>query len=329
MSESTAELSAGLSEVLTAHLGRPVTVGALHRLAGGSSHETWGFVATGGTGANPLEPIPLVLRREFERSLLDTDVRAEYDLLRALHTAGVPVPEPWLCVTADSPLGLPFMVMERVEGTDLRKDLARGPERNLVTLGAQVVELQNRIHGVDPAGVPGLDREWGAEHEVARWSAVVEAAKAGPEPLLVTALAWLRTNAPAPQEPCLVHGDFKANNLLISPAGELTVIDWEMTHLGDPVEDLAWTMLWRTGWDVIDGLHTAAGYVAAYTAATGRAVEEPRLRFWRVFALAKLWGIFLTGMAAEQVRPNLRLMGRSTAWLADQIASELLAAVQA
>jgi aminoglycoside phosphotransferase (APT) family kinase protein len=324
MTSSTAELSAALDQVLTAHLGRPVTVGGLRRLAGGSSHETWGFVATGADG-----PIPLVLRREFERSLLDTDVRAEYELLRALRSAGLPVPEPWLCVTAGSPLGLPFMVMERVEGTDLRKDLARGPERNLVSLGAAVVELQGRIHGVNPDDVPGLEGEWGAEHEVGRWSAVIEAAKAGPEPLLATALAWLRTNPPARGEPCLVHGDFKANNLLISPAGELTVLDWEMTHLGDPVEDLAWTMLWRTGWDVVGGLHTAAGYVAAYTAATGRAVEEARLQFWRVFALVKLWGIFLTGMAPEQVRPNLRLMGRSTTWLAEAVATELLAAVRA
>jgi aminoglycoside phosphotransferase (APT) family kinase protein len=124
-----------------------------------------------------------------------------------------------------------------------------------------------------------------------------------------------------------VHADFKANNLLISPEGKLTVIDWELAHPGDPVEDLAWTMLWRTQWDVVGGLHTAAAYVAAYTSLTGRQVEPQVLRFWRVFSLLKLWAMFLQGMATENVRPQLRLLGRAIVWLADQMATELLEAV--
>ncbi len=125
----------------------------------------------------------------------------------------------------------------------------------------------------------------------------------------------------------LVHADFKANNLLISPEGRLKVIDWELAHPGDPVEDLAWTMLWRTQWDVVGGLHTPEGFVSAYTSLTGRQVKPEVLKFWRVFSLVKLWAMFLQGMATENVRPQLRMLGRATVWLADEMARELLEAV--
>ncbi len=329
MTASSAVLSAGLDQVLSAHLGRLVTVAGLCRLAGGSSHETWGFVATGGEA-----PVPLVLRQEFERGLLDTDIGAEYALLCGLHDAGIPVPEPWLCATDDSPLGLPFMIMARVEGTDLRKDLAHADHgRDVVALGRQAVELQARIHAVDTARLPGLESEWGPGHEVRRWSAVIDAAQKNLErpdvdPLLATALTWLRVNEPAPVAPCLVHGDFKANNLLVSATGALTLIDWELAHLGDPVEDLAWTMLWRTEWDVVGGLHTVAGYLEAYAHLTGRPVDSDHLRFWRIFSLVKLWAMFITGMTGDRVRPTLRLLGRAAVALADRMAHELTEAVR-
>lgn len=317
-------LGNGLAEVLGAHLGHPVGIDGLRPLSGGSSHETWGFELADGNTV-----IPLILRREVERGMLDPDVGSEYQLLCALHDAGVPVPRPWLCAVADSPLGLPFMIMERVLGTDLRKDLARTEHgRDLASLAAAAVALQAQLHEVEAARLPGLEQDFGPAHEVDRWSAVIDAAVLDPRlprphPLLATALTWLRVVAPEPGPAHLVHGDFKANNLLISPAGALTVIDWELAHLGDPVEDLAWTMLWRTGWDVVGGLHTEAGYVEAYTHLTGRQVNPERLHFWRVFSLVKLWAIFLTGMSGEAPRPTLRLMGRATVWLADQLAQEL------
>lgn len=321
----TADLAADLAAVLGEHLGRPVGVEGLRRLSGGTSHETWGFTLSSGETADT----ELVLRREFTQGTLDTDVRSEFELLSALYSAGVAVPGPWLYADVDSPLGLPFMVMTRAEGTDLRKDLARaGAGRDRAALAARAVAVQAAIHAVPVAALPtlpGPDGTPGAGRELRRWCAVIETAKAHLEPLLATALTWLRVHEPPAVAPVLVHADFKANNLLISPAGELTVLDWEMAHLGDPVEDLAWTMLWRTEWDITGGLTTAEDYVAAYTALTRRQVEPATLLWWRVFSLVKLWAIFLTGMAGASPRPTLRLMGRATVWLADEIARELLA----
>jgi aminoglycoside phosphotransferase (APT) family kinase protein len=316
----TQDLAADLAGVLTEHLGRPVTISGLKRLAGGSSHETWGFDAMD----DSLEQIPLVLRREFHSGMLDTDVAAEFGLLSTLFEAGVPVPRPWLFATTDSALGTPFMVMERAQGTDLRKDLARPDcDRDLMSLATQAVEVIASIHAV-PAGNLGLGAVWGPKHEIAKWTAVIEAAKFELDPLLATALAWLKCHLPPSVPAVLVHADFMANNLLISPEGRLKVIDWELAHPGDPIEDLAWTMLWRTEWDIVGGLHTPESYVSAYTSLTGRQVAPEVLRFWRVFSLVKLWAMFLQGMTTENVRPQLRMLGRATVWLADQMAQELL-----
>lgn len=318
----TQDLAAGLTEVLTGHLGRPVTVSGLRRLAGGSSHETWALDAAATDG----DVLPLVLRREFHSGMLDTDVRVEFTLLKTLFDAGVPVPEPWLYAVEDSALGTPFMIMERAPGTDLRKDLARPDcDRDLLGLGAQAVEVIARIHTV-PATDLGLDATWGPAHEIDRWVAVIEAAKFDLDPLLATAITWLRCHLPPAVPAVLVHADFKANNLLISPEGRLTVIDWELAHPGDPVEDLAWTMLWRTPWDIVGGLHTPEAFVAAYTSLTDRQVNVEVLRFWRVFSLLKLWAMFLQGMATQDPRPQLRLLGRAIVWIADQMATELLEA---
>lgn len=315
----TTDLAADLAGVLSEHLGRPVTVAGLKRLAGGSSHETWAFDAVPTIG----DVIPLVLRREFAAGMLETDVEAEFELLRALFDAGVPVPEPLLYAVQDSPLGLPFMVMTRAPGMDLRKDLAR-PDctRDRAALATETVQLLARIHAMP------VDGEYGPAHEIERWTAVIEATKLDLDPLLATALTWLGRNLPPAVAPVLVHGDLKANNLLISPDGRLTVIDWELAHPGDPVEDLAWTMLWRTEWDVVGGLHGPESFVAAYAELTGRQIETTVLRFWRLFSLVKLWAMFLQGMTTENARPQLRMLGRATVWLADQLAQELLEAVE-
>lgn len=326
----SSDLATGLAAVLSEHLGRSVRVAGLTRLAGGSSHETWAFDATV-TSFDEGHPQhdgvwPLILRREFDSGMLDTDVRGEFTLLSALVEVGVPVPGPWLFGAEDSALGTPFMVMERAAGTDLRKDLARGDgDRDLDSVAAQALDVLARIHAVPVTGLRLPDPS-GADHEIARWVAVIESAKCEVDPLLATAITWLRHNLPPVTDPVLVHADFKANNLLISPSGQLTVIDWELAHLGDPVEDLAWTMLWRTRWDVVGGLLPAADFVARYEALTRRQVSSAVLQFWRIFSLLKLWAMFLQGMATPHPRPQLRLLGRASVWIADEIATQLLEA---
>lgn len=317
----TGGLAAALETYLGARLGRGVKVSGLSRLAGGASHETWAF-----TLDDPVDgELRLVLRKVAEDGPLDGDLNAEFDLLTALYADGLPVPRPYWCEVGDSPLERPFLVIERVDGSDVRKVLAdpvRTPDR--AALGANLVRLQARIHATPPRA------EWGTGSppaaEVEHWAAAA-AATGRVGPLVDAAIGRLRADAPAPGRAGLVHGDFKANNLLFGRSGAVTVLDWELAHLGDPIEDLAWTMLWTTRFDLVGGLLPAAEYVRAYEAASGTAVDPDRLAFWHLFALVKLAAILLAGCAepagGRPVRPSMQLLGRAVVHLEHRIADAL------
>lgn len=302
------DLRSALGEFVRDRLESEVAVRGLRRMAGGTGHETWAFDVCDTAGRTSHE---LVLRRDIELGMLDSDPRREFELLTALHAAGVPVPRPCWCVTEDSPLGLPFVIMERLEGTDVRKHLAANPDLDRRALGLLLVGLQAKLHRLDwRARLPSSIADSSCSSELDRWAGALAAATGDPGPLLAAALDWLRAHPPVAENRRLVHGDFKTNNLMVGVGGTITVLDWELAHLGDPIEDLAWTMLWTTGHDLVGGLLTPDDYVAAYQAETGCPVDPAALLYWRLFALVKLAAIFLTGVSRGG-SPTLMLMGRA------------------
>lgn len=322
---------ASLGDFVSTRLGRAVTVTGLRRLAGGTAHETWGFEVRDGTGSRLHE---LILRRDFDRGMLDTDLEAEFRLLRALWSAGVPVPRPWWCITEQSPLTQPFMIVDRVEGTDLRKHLAANPDVDRHRMGHKLVELQCAVHRLDRSvdlgravdlGGPAVGSV-GPDGELANWTELINTSGVEPGPLVNAATDWLERHVPDTAPAQLVHGDFKTNNLLFGADGEITILDWELAHLGDPVEDVAWTMLWTTRTDLVGGLLSAREYRAAYEECSGTELDSGALLFWRIFALVKLAAIFLTGVAsgAADRRPTLLLIGRGLYHLEVEL-GELLA----
>jgi aminoglycoside phosphotransferase (APT) family kinase protein len=311
------ELRAALASVVRERCNSPVSVHGLRKMTGGTGRETWAFDigdAPPGTATRPM-----VLRRNIERGMLDGDPQAEFELLSELDDAGYPVPRPWWCVTADSPLEYPFMILERLSGTDIRKHLASHPEVDRLQLGRTLVGLQARLHRLDwKAQLPSVAAEAARMSgptvsltQLDRWADAIEVATSDPGPLLATALDWLRAESPRITQPRLVHGDFKTNNLIFDDDGVVTVLDWELAHLGDPIEDLGWTLLWSTQFDLVGGLLTEAEYLAAYEAESGSPIDPDALRYWRLFALVKLAAMFLTGAARGGSRPTLQLMGRA------------------
>lgn len=331
------DIESALRTYLTGQCGAPVQVSALRLLAGGASHETWSFDALLASG----ECLPLILRRSFAHGLLDGMFESEFDppfehalasefaLLRALHRAKLPVPQPRWCAASNTELATPFMIVERAAGADLRKVLAvkdgllaqRAPGRQAHgrhELGMALVRIQAGIHAMvwqDHLGdILPAPAEHGALREVERWARAIEAPPRKSRPLLAAALGWLRTNPPDISHVCLLHGDFKTNNLVFED-GRATVLDWEMAHLGDPVEDLAWTTLWSTRDDLVGGLLSKAEYLAAYEVATGNRIEPARFFYWEMFSYVKLAAIFIAGARptpdGEPARPLLALLGRA------------------
>lgn len=316
-----------LADALCRYIGhewaREVAVDGLRRLAGGTAHETWAFDLRDRTSG---ESHQLVLRRDVEGGMLDGDLAVEFKLLKAVCRVGVAVPRPWWYAGAGSPLERPFVILSRVPGTDIRKHLAAHPMIDRRRLGHELVRLQCRVHELDErvAGLPDRLPRRGPEGALDHWSGLLERSGIEPGPLLSVALTWLRGHVPPSSPLCLVHGDFKTNNLLFGTDGGISVLDWELAHLGDPVEDLAWTMVWTTQFDLVGGLLPADDYLAAYRERSGKFLDENRLMFWRILALVKLAAIFLTGLSrGGHARPTLHLMGRGLHHIEAELADRL------
>lgn len=310
-SDGVGMIRAGLLSALRPDVPGLSAIANIRRLSGGSSHETWAFDAEtdGGT-------VPLILRREFASAMFDMGLDLEYALLARLHEAGTPVPRPLIVQTGPSALERPFMVIERVPGQDIRKVMAGGSSpRSRAELGRALVAQQARLHALDPAIVPPAMRDAAAcpvRRELTRWQSEIEAS-GRTTPLLAIAGRWLSDNLAEPSRAAIVHGDFKANNILLDEQGRPVIIDWELAHLGDPLEDLAWTMLWNSRDDLVGGMLSPEAYIAAYEAESGIPVDPARLDFWKIFSLVKLAAIFLKGIKAQGAspRPMLLLLGQA------------------
>ena len=126
-----------------------------------------------------------------------------------------------------------------------------------------------------------------------------------PDPAITAALVWLRRHVPSCDEITLVHGDFRLGNFLVERDGDgarLTgVLDWEMVHLGDPLEDLAWCAVAAVARAAPTSRAASLPpeeMAAAYAARGGRTVDPERLRFYDVLTLVKMIAIMLTGIRA-------------------------------
>jgi aminoglycoside phosphotransferase (APT) family kinase protein len=119
-------------------------------------------------------------------------------------------------------------------------------------------------------------------------------------PVFELGFRWLRQNAPAElAQYRLVHGDFRNGNMIFGSNGVRAVLDWEVAHIGDPAEDLAWICAppWRFGQldHPVGGLGSRQQLFEAYEAATGERVDPARVHYWEVMGSLR-WGVGCAGM---------------------------------
>ncbi|HEX5616653.1 MAG TPA: phosphotransferase family protein [Acidimicrobiia bacterium] len=308
-------------ELLVRALGRtfpsPVTVDALRRLSGGASRETWAFDATDAAGVGH----PLVLRRDPGSTLGATDRATEFELLAATAGAGVPVPTTRLLLAPDDGLGTGF-VMDRVEGETIPRRILRDEAFASARprLAAQCGEILARIHAVPVASLPPLAPQ-PASRQLDDHTALLDVF-GEPHPAFELGLRWLREHLP-PERPelGLVHGDFRNGNLIVGPDGVRAVLDWELAHLGDPVEDLGWLCVksWRFGVAdrVVGGFGDLDDLLDAYARAGGDAPTRDALQFWVVLGTLK-WGLICMAQAFTHLHGVVRsvelaMLGRRVA----------------
>jgi aminoglycoside phosphotransferase (APT) family kinase protein len=267
-----------LHDRLAAALGATEIAG-LTRLSGGASRESWRFEADGR---------PLILQRQRAGDV--RDMATEIAALRAARAAGVPTATIVRASTDPTELGAAYMIVTRVAGETTPRKILRDDqyEQARHALPTQLADALVRIHAIDPATIAGLvDSD-----QVEQYRQVLDTL-GQPHPTFELALRWLDGNRPPSIGDGVVHGDFRLGNLIVDGDGLRAVLDWELVHLGDPMEDLGWLCVkaWRFGSPrPAAGVAGYAQLFDAYQAAGGGAVEPDIVRWWEVLGTMK-WGI--------------------------------------
>jgi aminoglycoside phosphotransferase (APT) family kinase protein len=317
-----------------------VAIRNLERRPGGASRESWSFDVAWKQDGSSIER-RCILRRDPARSLLEadkTDRSQEFRILQAMDSAHIPVPRPYWLDTDGRWLERPSLIMERMDGqpTPLPTYPPSGDPAVREKLAMQFVEILARIHradwrqlGLAFLGVPGAG-EAGARRQVALWDDTYRKNRLEPIPILDEAFRWLRANLPSTDRITLVHGDYRSGNYLYDEAGRITaMLDWEVAHLGDPMEDLGWACMkfWNGGVLAV-GLMDRDELLRRYEERSAITVDEKSVFFYEVLGNVKMATIALTGVRAfcEGTTSHLLLgmlgfvVPRLLADLVDQIA---------
>jgi aminoglycoside phosphotransferase (APT) family kinase protein len=304
--ESVNELSSRLVRFLErAHGAHRVQIDGLRQLTGGASRQTWSLDATIEMPDGTVRTLPLVLRSDGGRGPSFMARATEYRVLEAAGAENVPVPRVHLM--GDDSLRGPFFLMERVEGETIPRRVLRD-DRYAAARGAMVRELGGilaSIHRIplaryDLGDLPrpraGLSA---AAEALTAYEEIYRGMTPDPHPAFELAFRWLRERCPAgPAEDAadlvLVHGDYRLGNFIVGPDAVRAILDWELAHVGDPLEDIGWLCVrsWRFGNDELPvaGVGRREELWDAYEAAGGRAVDPLRARFWEAYGNLR-WGI--------------------------------------
>ena len=280
---------------------RPGTNGIrnLRRLSGGATQETWSFEAVLSDSVTPLilRRAPRAFQGEERQAI---GLPAEALLIGLAHEARVPVPKIEIVLQPSDDMGEGF-IAQFIDGETLGGKIARDPKfaEARKALAHACGATAARIHAIPTERLTMLKRL----PPRTRFDELFRRYKIDgtPRPVFSLAFAWLRERIPPePASLKLVHGDFRNGNLIVGPEGLRAVLDWELAHLGDPVEDLGWMCVgsWRFGeiGKPAGGFGTREELLAGYAAGGGTAPSLEHLAYWEVFGSLN-WGIMCSAMA--------------------------------
>jgi aminoglycoside phosphotransferase (APT) family kinase protein len=231
-----------------------------------------------------------VLRRKPPGALLKGAhaIEREYRVIGALSGVGFPVARPFALCLDETVIGTWFYVMEMVSGRIFWDSTLPGLTRNErpMYFDAMNAAMAN-LHLLDPPSIGLADYGKGGNYfgrQIARWSRqYLEDEAAGRDPNMDRLIDWLPHNIPPGEQQSIVHGDFRADNLIFHPTEPriIAVLDWELSTLGHPLGDFTYhLMMYRLPPRMVGGFNgsdldalsipTEAEYVAAYCRRTGR-----------------------------------------------------------
>lgn len=285
------DLAVALADVLGVR-----EVAGLTRLSGGASRETWSFQADGR---------PLIVQRQ--RSGDTRDMGVEAAVVRVAFDSGVPVPE--LVASGSGAVGSHFMILAHIEGETIARKILRDERfaEARTVLVSHMASALAALHAIDPDVITGLP----ATDQVVQYRQTLDSLNESLQqshPAFELAFRWLEKNRPTETRRSLVHGDFRLGNLMIGEEGLRAVLDWELAHVGDPMEDLGWLCVraWRFGSEnPVAGIGDYQSLMTAYERASGLKVDRELVRWWEVLGTLK-WGIMCMIQASSHLLGLIR-----------------------
>jgi aminoglycoside phosphotransferase (APT) family kinase protein len=278
------KLASKLAGVLEPALGSGTAVEHLHTLTGGASRTTWAFDAVTGAQRRSL------ILRTGPPDEVHAGMELEALAQRAAAAAGAPVPHIVVADDSVAALGNPFLICDAIGGETIVRRIQRTlDEEGRGRLLGQCAEALAAIHRAD-TDLPGLSHE----DQLAEWREQLDI-MGDTTATFEWAFQWLADNRPAPSPPRLVHGDFRMGNLIVDGSDLAAVLDWELVHVGEVYEDLAWFCIraWRFGAPVdlaAGGLGSIEDFLHGYENAGGATVDRAAFHWWLVQATLR-WGV--------------------------------------
>jgi len=295
------EFKPALEKALSKAIDGFSQITGMTRLSGGASQETWALdvVVDGAAASLILRRRPGGVERAVNTSANTVALETEAIVIEAARAHGVAAPRVRYVLKPQDGAGIGY-VMDRLEGETIARKILRDAAFAAVRpkLAYQCGEILARIHQVDSAPLRGVLAVIDGPTQLRRYRELYDLFDY-PHPMFELAFQWLEPRMKSSRRETLVHGDFRHGNLMISPARVEAALDWELTHIGDPLEDIGWicTNSWRFGAadKVVGGFGDLSDLLAGYEAAGGGRIDPDDVRTWIVYGSLK-WGVMCMSM---------------------------------
>jgi len=282
------ELASALSKKLL-EVGIEGKVSNLEPLTGGASKEIWKFEVS-----NAKQPTKMILRRgsgiEGPLAIKTAD---EARIQKEVIKVGAPVPIILAVSKNEEELGDSY-IMHFVEGESIARKILRDKEykKALPILAYQCGEAIAKIHNVDINNFSFLPKK-PAEDQLEDLYSTYQSFEQ-PSPVFEYAYLWLKEQDFSNFQESLVHGDFRLGNIIVNADGLQSIIDWELAHIGNPLQDLGWVCgnSWRFGKNdkVVGGFGELEDLLEGYNSISKLKVNKEMVKCWQVFGTFR-WGV--------------------------------------
>tara|TARA_B110000014_G_scaffold264484_1_gene266761 strand:+ start:18411 stop:19436 length:1026 start_codon:yes stop_codon:yes gene_type:complete len=302
----------------------------IERVFGGASRETYRVTLMEEGG----EEIKLILRMIQDSGLIDTKQETEYEAYSLFQDSDVPVPKVIKMEQSKEHIGKPFIVMSELNGqaaSPFDKEAYKPFQQEIGvqfwTILANITNfnISNISSDSSIAGVKG-NKSW--KKELDYWVSVIREDCIGAEPILEMAIRYLYKNYPKDSSKIsLVHGDFRSGNFLFREEKITGILDWEMAHLGDPLEDLSWALSSIWCWEEKNRpaylIEREVG-IDIWKKNTGLSIDEESLFWWELFSCVKGLAIWISAGQEFQSGRNTDPINLFSAWIPGDIHSQAI-----